>query len=81
MREKKERSVTMGFYSEEAHQLYEMLDRYMREGCRLELEGKEEIPEQIVAACVRERSNYMMDFIDDGRKIRAIDFIRVRDQE
>lgn len=58
-----------------------MLDRYMREGCRLELEGKEEIPEQIVAACVRERSNYMMDFIDDGRKIRAIDFIRVRDQE
>lgn len=65
-------------HTQEEKELFQELDQYLQSGCRIYLNGKPSAPERIVAACLREESNYMRDFvIDDQERIRRIDFIKI----
>lgn len=60
--------------------MYELLQKYAKEGISLYLEGEESEPGQITATCLREGVSYMMDFIpeDSGNQmITKIDFTRI----
>ena len=60
--------------------MYDLLQKYAREGIALYLEGKEAEPGLIAATCLREGVSYMMDFIPENQSsqiISQIDFTRI----
>ncbi|MDD2957082.1 MAG: hypothetical protein PHE06_02895 [Lachnospiraceae bacterium] len=62
-------------------QLFYELKEYEKKGCRLYLNGKPSVPEKIVSACLREKTDYMRDFIsDEQERIQKVDFIRVKEK-
>lgn len=63
-------------------ELYDELDAYQRNGCRISLNGRESYPARIVNACFREHNDYMRDFVgDEDQVITQIDFTRLRRTE
>ena len=67
-------------FRRDSRSVYEFLQKYVRAGCTVCLEGKEAEPGQIAATCLREGVSYMMDFIPEEteqQKITKIDFNRV----
>ena len=62
--------------------LLEELAAYQRSGCSICLNGRPCYPQDVVAACFRENTQYMRDIVsDDGQTIRKIDFIRIRTRD
>ena len=65
--------------SEEENALVEELRAYRKDGCELLLEGRPARPERVASNVLRERHDYMRDFVsDEDQRIRKINFIRIR---
>ena len=74
-KEKKRRYV----HSQAEKELFDELNAYQENGCRICLDGKDSYPSKVVSACFREHSEYMRDIVgDEDEKISKIDFIRLK---
>lgn len=66
-------------YSPDWQAVVDELRGYEQEGCLLYLSGRPSHPGEIAAACVREESGYMRDFLTDKeQQIRGINFVHIR---
>jgi hypothetical protein len=71
-------------FRRDSRSVYEFLQKYVRAGCTVCLEGKEALPDEIATACLRENMNYMMDFVpseDSPFRISRIDFTKIRGEK
>ena len=70
-------------FRRDSRSVYEFLQKYVRAGCTVCLEGKEALPDEIATACLRENVSYMMDFVpseDSPFRISRIDFTKIREE-